>query len=143
MPIFDIQCLKCNNKVEAIMTACPDNYEITKECDMCGQVVIHTVLPPLTSMQPDKYWAGHNTQHAGYVTSGSFLKRFEKQNNLERVSNKDMEQVQKNARKKKQDDRQKNADNLNKFLEKELAPVEISNDGNTVKEQNKFNKVRT
>lgn len=143
MPIFDVECLKCNNKVEAIMTACPDSYEVTKECAFCGRPTLHTVLPPLTSMQPDKYWAGHNTTHAGYVTSGSFLKRFEKQNNLERVTNRDMEQVQKNARKKKQDDRQKNADNLNKFLEKELAPIEISNDGNTVKEQNKFNKVRT
>lgn len=177
MPIYELECVQCHNKVEKLFT-CIMNF-ITQEelaakknielelarkkkfvgfdtidttnytpdsashqvCEMCGGFL--ELLPSLPSMQPDKYWAGHETTHAGYVTSGSFLKRFEKQNNLERVSNRDMEQVQKNARKKKQDDRQKNADNLNKFLEKELAPVEISNDGNTVKEQNKFNKVRT
>lgn len=117
------------------------NVENTIKCELCdGDMVL---LPSDFAAQPDKYWAGYETQHAGYVTSGSFLKRFEKQNNLERVTNKDMELVQKNAKKKKQDDLQKNVDNLNKFLEKELAPVEISNDGNTVKEQNKFNKVRS
>lgn len=140
MPMFDTRCKRCNTVKERLLTEFKENFKM--ECDVCSCITWWECEWPLVSMQPDKYWAGQVTNHAGYVTSGSYLKRFEKQNHLERVDRSVLEEVEKKADRRVSDWQDNNRKNLNKFLTKELADVEISNDGNTVKEQNKYNKVR-
>lgn len=140
MPRFDIQCVRCKQIKEVVLTTYQDNFK--QSCDICNCITWWETQAPLTAMQPDKYWAGQVTQHAGYVTSGSYLKRFEKQNNLERVDESVLNEVHKKSKNRVGEWQKKNGEELNKFLNKELASVEISNDGNTVKEINKFNKVR-
>lgn len=141
MPKFDIQCKKCNTVIEIVLTVYKDAMK--KPCELCNCVTVWETQAPLTNMQPDKYWSGQVTPHAGYVTSGSFLKRFEKQNHLEKVDRSVYEEAQKKSANRHSEMVKKNKENTIKFLEKELAPVEISPDGTTVKEQKKFIKDRT
>lgn len=150
MPVFSLQCIACNTIVEKNFSGGWDFIRYQKYLEKyleslkihSGYSLIHTnpnlqycecgqpqdAITPATNMQPDKYWAGQMTDHAGYVTSGSFLKRFEKQNYLERVDRSVMEEAQKNTKLRKKEKLDKNKDNLEKFLAKELAPVEISPD---------------
>jgi hypothetical protein len=128
-------------KEEVNIAAYPDNHMVKKHCVFCNERTFFDVLPPLTAMQPDNLWAGHMI-HGQAITSKSYLNRYRKQNNLEKVDESVIEHVKKKADRRISDAMDKSGDNLKGFLEKELSGVEVSNDGNTVKEQNKFNKVR-
>lgn len=140
MPKFDIQCVRCKQIKEVILTVYKDNFK--QNCDICNFITWWETQAPLVNMQPDKYWSGRVTNHAGYVTSGSYLKRFEKQNNLERVDQSVLDEVKKKSDNRVPEWQAKNKKGLNDFLQKELGDVEITPDGNTVKERNKYNKVR-
>lgn len=140
MPKFDVQCKRCEQVKEVVLTVYKDNFK--QSCDICNCITWWETQAPLTNMQPDKYWSGQVTPHAGYVTSGSFLKRFEKQNHLEKVDRSTYEEVKKKQDNRYRDVAAKNAKGTKGFLEKELASVEISPDGTTIKEQRKFIKAR-
>lgn len=173
MPIYELECVVCHNKVEKLFTCImnfltfdeyvakveaeraehaktkfagfdsvdltPIIYQGTLFCELCNGFL--ELVPSLPSMQPDKMWAGHMTE-AGYVTSGSFLKRYRKQNNLERVDRSIYEEAQKKSANRHKEMVERNKQNTIKFLEKELASVEISPDGTTYKEQRDFIKAR-
>ena len=127
MPIFDVRCEKCKYEQESIMTACPDNYTVTKECSICSETTIHTVLPPLVSMQPDKYWAGQMV-HGQYTTSSSFVKRYEKQNNLERVDRSVFEEVQKKQENRIPEAIKKTRKPLHDIIANEVTQLNLPND---------------
>ena len=139
MPLFDIKCKRCSNTKEVIIPIYKEAMKMS--CDFCNCITWWETQAPLVSMQPDNMWAGHQV-HGQHITSKSFLKRYEKQNHLERVDRSTLEEVQKKSKTRMAKAIETSNDNIGKFLEKELSGVEISNDGNTVKEQNKFNKER-
>jgi hypothetical protein len=91
---------------------------------ICGCGGFMELIPSLPSMQPDKYWAGHVVD-GQYVTSGSFLNRYRKQNNLERVDRSIYEEVQKKSERKLQDHIKKNDKKLEQSIVNTLADVEI------------------
>lgn len=140
MPLFDIKCKRCNHIKEVIIPVYKKAMKMS--CDFCSCITWWETQAPLVSMQPDNMWAGHMV-HGKHITSKSFLNRYEKQNHLERVDRSILDEVRKKSEKRMSNVIQQSSDNIGKFLEKELSGVEISNDGNTVKEQNKFNKARS
>lgn len=138
MPLFDIECKNCKRIHEVFL----DKYEevIVFNCSNCKNKY-HEVLPPLVSMQPDSMWFGKQTD-LGYFTSKKTFNNYIKQNNLERVDRSILEDAHKKYNERKADPLKKTRKQMEKFLEKELASVEISPDGTTIKEINDFNKAR-
>lgn len=141
MPLFDTQCGGCGNIKEEIVTNCPDNFKKTIYCSFCEGMILHDILPPLTAMQPDNMWHFGNTS-LGNFTSKKEYNTYIKNNNIERATRENYESVQKKQANRFETVAKANKEKLNKFIEKELAGVEVSPDGNTVKEKNKYNKVR-
>jgi hypothetical protein len=109
-----------------------------QKCD-CGG--FQELVAPLCAMQPDNMWAGTDTR-MGYFTSKSKYERTLKDRNIATVDKKELDKINKNVYNVKQDKIKKQINNLNSFVEKELASVEISPDGNTVKEKNKYARKR-
>lgn len=99
------------------------------------------LVTPLTTMHPDKMWSGINTGQ-GYFTSQKSYDRVVKQKGLESVTVRELESIRKNVRKTKQAKRERQLNNLTAHIQKELAHVEISPDGNTVKEKRKYARKR-
>jgi len=163
MPLYDFQCIECEKVEEKLFPKAIDfmlyqKYleEYIEELDVIpGYTVIHTdlylhycecgqpqqVYTPLPSMQPDSMWAGTDTR-MGYFTSKSKYERTLKDRNIVTVDKKELDKINKNVYNVKQDKIKKQINNLNSFVEKELASVEISPDGNTVKEKNKYARKR-
>jgi hypothetical protein len=138
MPLFDIECRKCNRVHEVVMEW--QEEAVVFNCSGCTNQY-HDLLPPLTAMQPDNMW--HNGQTGlGNFNSKKQYKDYIKNNNLERATRENYESAQKKQSKRFETVAQKNKENLTKFIEKELSGVEVSPDGNTVKEKNKFTKAR-
>jgi hypothetical protein len=96
----------------------PSSFQICA----CGGFM--ELIPSLPFMQPDKYWAGHVVD-GQYVTSGSFLNRYRKQNNLERVDRSIFEEVQKKSKTRVTDAIKKNDKKLEQSIVNTLADVEI------------------
>lgn len=96
---------------------------------------------PLTAMQPDNMWFGQSTQF-GYFTSKSQYERTLKEKNLVTVDKKELDKVRSNVYNTRQDNKRKQINRTNDFLAKELSSVEISPDGNTVKEKIKYARKR-
>jgi hypothetical protein len=141
MPIFDIQCEICKDIREIILPVCPDDYKVRSGCETCNCNSDFEILPPLTNMQPDNMWAGKQTD-LGYFNSKKQYKDYIKNNNLELATRNNYESVQKKSKTRVKDAIDKSSKSLEKFIEKELSGVEISPDGNTVKEKNKYIKSR-
>src|SRR5687767_15036695 len=145
MPLFDIKCTSCGEVIEdVIIKDYPKSGYFSdqgKEYRCICNDIYFEILAPLTSMQPDSMWAGKQTD-LGYFTSKKDYKDHIKNNNLERATRENYESVQKKKANRLETIKAKNKEKLTKFIEKELCSVEISNDGNTVKEINKYNKVR-
>lgn len=95
MPLFDIKCKRCNQVKEVMLASYRDNMKLP--CDFCNCITWWETQAPLVSMQPDNMWAGHMV-HGKYVTSKSFLNRYEKQNHLERVDPSVIEEVKKKSK---------------------------------------------
>jgi hypothetical protein len=142
MPLFDLECKKCKTIINDVVL---QKYQYrprlrNNPCNNCGGTVFET-LAPLTAMQPDNMWAGTDTR-IGYFTSKSQYERTLKDRNIVTVDKKELDKVKKNVYNVKQNRIKKQINNLNSFVEKELASVEISPDGNTVKEKNKYARKR-
>jgi hypothetical protein len=120
MPLFDVQCPSCFNVKETIINNCPDNFKINEYCFNCNQLIDLDILPPLTAMQPDNMWFGKQT-NLGYFNSKKEYKDYIKNNNLERATRDNYESAQKNQSKRFETVAQKNKENLNKFIEKEIV----------------------
>lgn len=141
MPLFDTQCGGCGNIKEEIVTNCPNNFKKTIYCSFCKGMILHDILPPLTAMHPDNMWFNGNTG-LGNFSSKKQYKDYIRNNNLELATRDNYESVQKKSKTRIKDAMEKSTKSIEKFIEKELSGVEISPDGNTVKEKNKYNKVR-
>ena len=141
MPLFDVRCEKCKYEEETILSSCPDNYRVRRGCDICGIKTVHTVLPALTNMQPDNMWSGTHTS-IGYFTSKSEHNKILRERNIEALTPKEFSDLNKKVKKLKIEKRQKQLNNLNKHIQKELAGVEISPDGNTMKNKREFLQAR-
>lgn len=167
MPLFDLQCIECGKQVEILFNKVPefvtydqltaeekaDIYRIQSKhikgydliyCgddrwanQICSCGGFQELVTPLTSMHPDKMWSGINTGQ-GYFTSQKSYDRVVKQKGLESVTVRELESIRKNVRKTKQAKRERQLNNLTAHIQKELAHVEISPDGNTVKEKRKY-----
>ncbi len=56
MPLYDIQCDKCNTVQEVLVTDYCDKY--VTDCKVCKRETLHTTLVPLATMRPDIHWSG-------------------------------------------------------------------------------------
>ena len=120
MPLFDTQCAGCGNVKEEIVSVCPDNFKKTIYCSFCEGMILHDILPPLTSMQPDNMWFHGNTS-LGNFNSKKEYKQYIKNNNLELATRNNYESAQKNQSNRFETVAKKNKEKLNKFIEKEVA----------------------
>jgi len=171
MPLYDLQCKKCGEVEEKLFTTWLNfisEEELTrkekKEIEelstkkFAGYDIIHTrivrythqicscggfqeLVAPLTNMQPDNMWAGQNTKF-GYFTSKSQYEQSLKDRNLVTIDKKELDNTRKKVYNTRQDNKRKQAEATNDFLAQQLASVEISPDGNTVKERNKYARKR-
>lgn len=117
MPLFDIECRKCKRVHEVVMEW--QEEAVVFNCSNCHNKY-HDLLAPLTAMQPDNMWFGKQT-NLGYFNSKKEYKDYIKNNNLERATRDNYESAQKNQSKRFETVAQKNKENLNKFIEKEIV----------------------
>lgn len=76
MPLYEFHC-ETDGRFEALYPRMQDvDYHPCPVCDIPAPLV-----PSLTVMRPDTYWAGHVTTNYGYVTSSSQLKAEMKRRN--------------------------------------------------------------
>lgn len=171
MPLYDLQCILCGEIQEVYFPKITEFLEFEdltedelKELDktkrdlrpgyeliycadtrfrnqVCKCAGFQELVTPLTNMQPDNMWSGVNTQQ-GYFTSKSEYQKVLKQRGLESVTMRELEGIRKNVKKTKQAKFDKQLNNLTKHIQKELAGVEVSPDGNTVKDKRKYVKSR-
>lgn len=80
MPLYEYQC-EDHGRYE-VLEYRPPAAEYTP-CPVCD--VPAPLVPSLTVMRPDTYWAGQTTSNYGYVTSGTQLKAEMKRRNHEVV----------------------------------------------------------
>ena len=125
MPKFDVQCKRCETVKEVILVVYKDAVKLP--CERCNCITWWETQAPLTNMQPDKMWAGHMTE-AGYVTSGSFLKRYRKQNNLERVDRSTYEEVQKKSKNRVSEHIRKTAKQKHDIIAAEVSQLDLPSD---------------
>lgn len=137
MPLFDIQCRLCNGiYVDAVLPM--DHADIVvHHCTNCRKKRSFDVLAPLCAMQPDSMWAGTDTRF-GYFTSKAQYNQLLKERNIESIDKKELDKVRKHAYNAKQDKFNKIKMKRDDFIAQELTNVEISPDGNTIKERNKY-----
>ncbi len=145
MPIYEYECPE-HGIFELYMTLEDSNkeYVICTETDgksynICGHDAYR--IWSKVSMQPDNMWFGKQTD-LGYFNSKKEYKDYIKNNNLERATRENYESAQKKKANRLETITKKNKENLTKFIEKELSGVEVSPDGNTIKEKNKYIKAR-
>jgi hypothetical protein len=171
MPLYDLKCLECEYITERLfpkITEFLEYKDLTKkerselrrikygihpgyELIYCGNARFRNqvckcggfqeLVAPLTNMQPDNMWAGTDTR-LGYFTSKSKYEQTLKDRNLVSVDKKELDTVRKNVYNTKQDNKRKQVKATNDFLNQQLASVEISPDGNTLKERNKYARKR-
>lgn len=108
--------------------------ELMPKCGSCGAPQI--LLPSLTSMQPDKYWAGR-VIHGKYVTSKKEVSR-----DIEPATRDKMEWVAKQREKRVQEHNDKSRRKLKQFLTNQLAGVTIDPDGGSAKERESYERAR-
>lgn len=125
MPQFDIQCVRCKQIKEVVITTYKDNFK--RSCDICNCVTWWETQAPLTNMQPDNMWAGHMV-HGKHITSKSFLNRYEKQNNLERVDRSILEEVKKKHDRRIPEAFDKNKKKLHDTIANEVKQLNLPND---------------
>lgn len=90
-------------------------------CPVCD--VPAPLVPSLTVMRPDAYWAGHVTSNYGYVTSGTQLKREMARRNHEVVGDRaDREAWEKIADNAVKDKDAKMKADVRKWSEKTFGP---------------------
>jgi hypothetical protein len=142
MPMFDLQCKKCKNIREDVwLSVYTDKVVLFDDkCRNC-RCKVFEVMAPLTAMQPDNMWSGQNTKF-GYFTSKSQYEQSLKDRNLVTIDKKELDSTRKKVYNTRQDNKRKQAQATNDFLNQQLASVEISPDGNTVKERNKYARKR-
>lgn len=142
MPLYDLQCKKCKNIREDVWLSCYQDMimDIQNKCRKC-KCKMFEVMAPLTAMQPDSMWSGQNTRF-GYFTSKSQYEQTLKDKNIVSVDKKELDTVRKNVYNTQKDNKRKQAKATNDFLNQQLASVEISPDGNTLKERNKYARKR-
>lgn len=134
MPLFDIECRKCK-RIHEVVAEWQD-VAVVFNCSGCNNKY-HDMLAPLTAMHPDNMWSGTDTRF-GHFTSKSQYNQLLKERNIVTVDKKELDTVKKNVYNAKQDKLNKLKKNVNEYVEKELTNVEISPDGNTIKERNKY-----
>lgn len=108
--------------------------ELMPKCGSCGGPQI--LLPSLTAMQPDKYWAGQ-VVHGKYVTSKKQVSR-----DIEPATRDKMEWVAKQREKRVLEHEQKSKRKLKRFLTNQLAGVTIDPDGGSTKERSDYERAR-
>lgn len=143
MPLFDLECKKCKSVWPDVMLGYYRDLVIvpkSKKCSNCGSVRFE-ILAPLTAMQPDSMWFGQQTQF-GYFTSKSQYEQTLKDKNLVTIDKKELDTHRNKVYNTRQDNIKKQRAKTNEFLAEQLASVEISPDGNTVKERNKYARKR-
>ena len=133
MPIYQYQCNQdhISQRILSMSGPIPDFIH----CGDCGRIALF--IWPLVAMQPDNMWSGTDTRF-GHFTSKSQYNQLLKERSIESISKKELDTVKKNVYTAKQDRKNKINKNRNEFLNQELANVEISPDGNTIKERNKY-----
>lgn len=172
MPLYDFKCINCGTVEEKLLATALNfttqeklekkqrawyeeqskgkhpGYEIIfivetpknfQTCDNCGGP--QEVQVPLTNMQPDDMWSGRNTERGYYTSKSEYLQEL-KNKNIESVSLNELSNINRNAKKARQEKREKQLNNLTEHIHKELAGVEISPDGNTVSEKRKYARKR-
>ena len=118
MPIYEFQC-ETDGRFEALFQRTLDiDYHPCPVCDVPAPLV-----PSLTTMRPDKYWAGEVTSNYGYVTSASQLKaEMARRNHVvvgDRTDREAWEKIADNAQKEKAEDLKKKT---RKWSEKTFGP---------------------
>jgi hypothetical protein len=171
MPLYDLQCVDCEEVTEFLfprITEFLEYKDLTKkerselrrikdkvhpgyELIYCGEDRFRNqvckcggfqeLVAPLCAMQPDSMWSGTNTRF-GYFTSKSQYEQTLKDKNIVSVDKKELDTVRKNVYNTQKDNKRKQAKTTNDFLNQQLASVEISPDGNTLKERNKYARKR-
>lgn len=118
MPIFEAQCEK-HGRFEALRSRLPDEGYLP--CPVCD--VPAPIVPSLTVMRPDAYWAGHVHRNYGYVTSQMQLNEEMKRRNHvpvgDRTDREAWDKIAEDARKDK-DARLKK--DMRKWSEKTFGP---------------------
>lgn len=143
MPLYDLQCKKCESVWPDVLLGYYRDLVIvpkSKKCSNCGSVRFE-IMAPLCAMQPDTMWSGQQT-NMGYFTSKSQYENTLKEKNLVTIGKKELDTHRKKVYNTRQDNKRKQAQATNDFLNQQLASVEISPDGNTVKERNKYARKR-
>lgn len=124
MPLFDVKCTSCGEVIEDVLIKdYPKSGYFSdqgKEYRCVCNDTYFEILAPLTAMQPDNMWFGKQT-NLGYFNSKKEYKDYIKNNNLERATRDNYESAQKNQSKRFETIAQKNKQNLNKFIEKEIV----------------------
>lgn len=135
MPLFDFECPE-HGTFEVLYKKTSDICDFER-CPECGTICDQCI--PLPSMQPDKYWSG--VEVAGeYITSTKEYKKATE--HLVPATRDTKEYIQKRFVEVKKQKAEKASSNLRKHLEKELSGVEISPDGYSVKQKNKYKRIR-
>lgn len=124
--------------IDTTLIIAQDNFQ---KCKACGG--FQELVTPLCAMQPDTMWSGVNTNQGYFTSKSKYLNNLKERNIETLTSRSDFENVRKSVRKAKIAKIQKEKNNLEKFLTKELKGVTIDPDGNTVKERNNYVKSRS
>ena len=140
--MFDLQCKKCKMIHRDVIIPKYHKTLTMKNnwCNNCKGIRFET-LAPLCAMQPDSMWSGQQTQF-GYFTSKSQYEQTLKDKNFATIDKKELDTYRNKVYNTRQDSIKKQRAKTNEFLAEQLASVEISPDGNTVKERNKYARKR-
>ena len=118
MPIFEAECER-HGRFEALLSRLPDEEYLA--CPICD--IPAPIVPSLTVMRPDTYWAGVKTTNYGYVTSASQLNAEMKRRNHvpvgDRTDREAWDKIAEGAQKDKQAKIQKD---VRKWSEKTFGP---------------------
>jgi len=133
MPLYDIQCVKCENKKEIYCSKYPDDNgienHITVYCEECDKLTGHEILPSLCSMHPDNMWSGVMTDQ-GYVTSKSTLKAIEKEKGIEKITSKsELDNLKKKAATIQADQQIQRDEKRKEYVAEKLKGIDIDNTG--------------
>ena len=138
MPVYEYECESGHQWEEYRPLA---KYSDVSPCPKKRCTKIGKLNYSLVSVHPDNMWSGVDTQF-GHFTSRTAYERLLKERGLVTIDKKELDKTRKKVYNTKQDNKRKQAQATNDFLNQQLASVEISPDGNTVKERNKYARKR-